>query len=85
MSNTSDLRTAIGDPCLTGHSGGEDGCLVKLRYQSVGEAMRAHDALAKFLATRPPSDPEGSRAPCDCKIGDCKRITRRCLESYPKP
>ncbi|TXN22076.1 hypothetical protein [Methylobacterium sp. WL19] len=44
-----DLRTALGDPFLTGHSGGEDGCFVKLRYLSVGEAMRAHDALAKFL------------------------------------
>lgn len=78
-----DLRTALGDPFLAGHSGCEEGPHVKLIYETVAEAARAAEALAAFLTTRPPSDPEATREPCDCKIGDCKRITRRCLEEYP--
>lgn len=27
--------------------------------------------------------PDASMTPCDCLVGDCKRITRRCLESRP--
>lgn len=73
-------REALGDPFLAGHSGCEEGPHVKLIYETIAEATRAHDALAAFLRTHPPSDPAAPTEPCDCKIGDCKRITRRCLE-----
>lgn len=46
------LRTALGDPVLTGHSGCEGGPYLTLRYETVAEAMRARDALAAVLAGR---------------------------------
>lgn len=53
-----DLRTALGDPLLTDHSGCEEGPHVKLIYETVAEAMRAHDALKTFFAVRPKPPPE---------------------------
>ncbi|WP_232629184.1 hypothetical protein [Methylobacterium sp. Leaf118] len=53
-----DLRKALGDPFLAGHSGCPEGPHVKLIYETVTEAMAAHDALAEFLRTRPKPPPE---------------------------
>lgn len=36
------------------------------------------DAIMGLPAEKP-FDPDPAFEPCDCKIGDCKRITRRCL------
>ncbi len=47
-----DLRKALGDPFLTGHSGCPEGPHVKLAYPTVAEAIDAHDALMAFLATK---------------------------------
>ena len=33
--------------------------------------------------TQQPDGPDDPQDPCDCKIGDCKRYTRRCLEDRP--
>lgn len=56
-----DLRKALGDPFLTGHSGCPEGPHVKLAYETVAEAMGAHDALAEFLRARPRSRPATAR------------------------
>ena len=41
-------------------------------------AAHIRDAISEIAASR--NQANDATEPCDCKIGDCKRITRRCQE-----
>ncbi|KQP52985.1 hypothetical protein [Methylobacterium sp. Leaf106] len=49
----------------------------------VRDAIEEIERLRAVIATA--ASAEAATEPCDCKIGDCKRITRRCVESEPIP
>lgn len=56
-----DLRTALGEPFMTAHSGCEGGPFVKLKYETLAETQRAHTALYGFFRAAPPRPVDAER------------------------